>query len=77
MTDSFKKLLEVALDIKVFFQVPSYTLFQYEDGSFVELSVRKIKDLPKLIELSQGLVVNLYAADGEILVRLEENPYEL
>lgn len=77
MTDSFKKLIEVAFDVKVFFQAPSYTLFQYEDGSYVEFSVRKIKDLPKLIELSQGLVVNLFASDGEILVRLDENPYEL
>ena len=77
MTDSFKKLIEVAFDIKVFYQAPSYTLFQYEDGSYVEFNVHKVKDLPKLIELSQGLVVNLYASEGEILVRLEENPYEL
>ena len=77
MTDSFKKLIEVAFDIKLFFQVANYTLYQYEDGSYVEFRVRKVKDLPKLLELSQGLEVYLYESEGVIVVRIYENPFEL
>ena len=77
MTDSFKILIEVAFDVKVFFNVASYTLYQYEDGSYVEFRVRKIKDLPKLIKLSQGLEIFLYESEGEIIVRVYENPSEL
>lgn len=77
MTKSFEKLLNVALDLKVFFQVASYTLFHYEDGSYVELTVRKVKDLPKLLELSQGLEINIFAGDNDMLVRVEEEPFSL
>lgn len=77
MTKSFEKLLNVALDLKVFFQVASYTLFHYEDGSYVELTVRKVKNLPKLLELSQGLEINIFAGDGDMLVRVEEEPFSL
>lgn len=73
MTDSFKKLIEVAFDIKVFFQVASYTLFQYEDGSYVEFRIRKVKDLPTLLRLSNGLEVFLYESEGVIIVRVYEN----
>lgn len=77
MTKSFEKLLNVALDLKVFFQVASYTLFHYEDGSYVELTVRKVKNLPKVLELSQGLEINIFAGDGDMLVRVEEEPFSL
>ena len=75
MTKSFEKLLNVALDLKVFFQAPSYTLFHYEDGSYVEFTVRKVKELPKLLELCQGLEINFFAGEVDILVRVEENPF--
>ena len=77
MTKSFEKLINVACDIKAFFQVASYTLFHYEDGSYVEFEVQKIKDLPKLLELCQGLVISIFHNENNILVRIEENPYSL
>ena len=77
MTKSLEKLINVAFDLKVFFQVPSYTLFQYEDGSYVEFNVRKIKNLPKLLELCQGLEINIFSGETDILVRIEENPFSL
>lgn len=77
MIKSFEKLLNVAFDLKVFFQAPSYTLFYYDDGAYVEFVVRKVKDLPKLLELSQGLEINFFGHELDILVRIEENPLEL
>lgn len=77
MTKSLEKLINVAFDLKVFFEVPSYTLFQYEDGSYVEFVVRKVKNLPKLLELCQGLEINFFSNEIDILVRVEENPYSL
>lgn len=75
MTKSLEKLINVAFDLKLFFQVSSYTLFQYEDGSYVEFNVRKVKDLPKLLELCQGLEINFFSSELDILVRVEENPF--
>lgn len=77
MTKSFEKLLDVAIDLKVFFEVPSYTLFHYEDGSYVEFVVRKVKNLPKVLELCQGLEINFFGHELDILVRVEENPFSL
>lgn len=77
MTKSLEKLINVAFDLKVFFQVPSYTLFQYEDGSYVEFVVRKVKNLPQLLELCQGLEINFFGHELDILVRIEENPFSL
>lgn len=77
MTKSLEKLINVGFALKVYFKVPSYSLFQYEDGSYIEFCVRKVTDLPKLIELCQGLDVKLFGGDAEILVRVEEDPFSL
>lgn len=77
MTDSFKKLIEVAFDIKVFLGVASYTLYQYEDGSFVEFHVQKISNPRGLIDLAAGLDIKFYHGENNIMIRLDEDPFTL
>jgi hypothetical protein len=77
MTDSFKKLIEVAFDIKVFLGVASYTLYQYKDGSFVEFHVNKITNPRGLLELAKGSDIRFYGSENGIMIRVEEDPVDL
>ena len=77
MTDSFKKLIEVAFDIKVFLGVASYTLYQYKDGSFVEFHVQKIANPRGLLELVKGSDIRFYHTETDIMIRVDEDPVDL
>jgi hypothetical protein len=72
MTKQLQELIEIAFDVKVFFQLSSYELHHYEDGSFVDFHVRKVVDLPTLIKIANGLELNFFAEDGTMIVRLYE-----
>lgn len=77
MTDSFKQLIEVAYDIKLYLGVGSYSVHQYEDGSFVEFKVHKIENARGLIELANGLKVLIFHCEDDIRVRVEEDTSDL
>lgn len=72
MTKNLSELIEIAWDIKVFFQLGSYELHHYDDGSFIDFRVKKITDLPTLRRLSQGLTLKFFAEDSFVIVRLFE-----
>ena len=72
MTKTLQELIEIAFDVKVYFQLDSYRLFHYEDGSYVDFHVRKVVDLPTLIRIANGLELKFFAEDGKVIVRLFE-----
>lgn len=72
MTKQLQELIETAFDVKVFFQLSSYELHHYEDGSYVDFHVRKVVDLPSLIKIANGLELKFFAEDGTMIVRLFE-----
>lgn len=72
MTKNFQELIEKAYDIKVFFNLGSYVLNHYEDGSFVDFYVQKVVDLPALIRLAGDLELKFFAENGRMIVRLFE-----
>lgn len=72
MTKQLQELIEVSFDVKVFFQLASYELHHYEDGSFSDFRVKKIVDLPTLIKVANGLELKFFAGDDFIIVRLFE-----
>ena len=72
MTTTLAELVDRAFDIKVFFQLGSYELNHYQDGSFADFRVRKVVDLPKLIELADGLELKFFHEEQYIIVRLME-----
>lgn len=76
MSKSFQELIERAFDIKVFFQVGSYELHHYQDGSFVDFHVQKVVDLPTLIRLAGPLELKFFRGENCMLVRLFENYQE-
>ena len=72
MTKQLQELIDTAFDVKVFFQIASYELHHYEDGSFVDFHVHKVVDLPTLIKIANGLELKFFAEDGSMIVRLFE-----
>lgn len=72
MTTTLAELIDRAFDIKVFFQLGSYELNHYQDGSFADFRVHKVVDLPKLIELADGLELKFFHEEQYIIVRLME-----
>lgn len=73
MSKSFQELIERAFDIKVFFMLSSYELFQYEDGSYVDFHVQKVVDLRALLRLAGPLELKFFRGEGCMIVRLFEN----
>lgn len=73
MTKSFQELIERAFDIKVLFQLSSYELHHYEDGSYVDFHVQKVLCLPTLVKLAGKLELKFFSADGYMIVRLFED----
>lgn len=72
MTTTLQELIERAYDIKVFFSIESYELYQYEDGSYADFRVLKVVDLPTLIRLAGGLELKFFADGDRMIVRLFE-----
>ena len=72
MTKTLAELIDKAYGIKVLFNVGSYELNHYEDGSFADFRVRKVVDLPRLIELADGLELKFFHEENYIIVRLFE-----
>ena len=72
MTKTFAELIERSYDLKVFFQISSYELHHYEDGSFSDFHVQKVVDLPTLIKLAGGLELKFFHDTTSMIVRLFE-----
>ena len=66
------ELIGRAYDIKVYFNLGSYEMHQYEDGSFADFHVQKVVDLPTLQRLAGELELKFFAGDGYMIVRLFE-----
>lgn len=72
MSKSLEELIERAFDIKCHFELSSYELHHYLDGSYVDFRVKKVYDLQALIRLAGELTLKLFADDNYIIVRLFE-----
>lgn len=72
MTKTLEELIERSFDLKVFFQLSSYELHQYEDGSYCDFHVQKVVDLPGLVHLAGGLELKFFHDTNSMIVRLFE-----
>lgn len=72
MTKTLEELIERSFHIKSHFQLSSYELHHYEDGSFVDFHVQKVVNLPVLIKLAGGLELKFYKDTNSMIVRLFE-----
>lgn len=66
-------LLEISRSVKEAFNAACYEVNDYNDGSFVEIRLQKIRNVDNLTKLTQGFDVNLYPSEGYIIVRIHEN----
>lgn len=72
MTKTLQELIERSFDLKVYFQLSSYELHQYEDGSYSDFHVQKVIDLPGLVHLAGGLELKFFHDTTSMIVRLFE-----
>lgn len=72
MTKTLEELIDRAFAIKCHFQLSSYELHQYDDGSFCDFHVQKVVDLPALFKLAGGLELKFFNGDNYMIVRLIE-----
>lgn len=73
MRNSMIQLLETAYNVKVFCAQCSYELYDYDDGSYVDIKVRNINDPRTLCRLVKNLDFRLIEKDGYILIRIVED----
>ena len=73
LRDSLLALFEVSREIKVACYATCYEVHDYEDGSYVDLRLRKAVSVEKLASLTKGFDVSLHAENDEIVVRIQEN----
>lgn len=72
MRESYLKLLSVAEKFSVFFCHVHFEVFLIEDGTHVDILTPYSLDPGQVIEMAEGLRVNLYPAGDNILVRVYE-----
>lgn len=73
MRNSMIQLIDTAYDVKVFCAEGSYELHHYDDGSYVDIKVKKINDPRTLCRLVNNLDFRLIEQDGNILIRIFED----
>lgn len=72
MSNSLSELIEISLDVRCYLNLSSFKMYVYEDGSYCEFMVSKIKDPKALLDITNGLETFLYAEGDNIIVRLYE-----
>lgn len=72
MSNSLLELIEISLDVKYHLNLSSFQMYGYDDGSYCEFKVIKIKDPKALLDITKGLETFLYADGDNIIVRLYE-----
>lgn len=72
MRKSLEQLIEISQDVRTFLNVASFEIHIYEDGSFTEFHVQKVKDVAELVRVANFLHVSLYHDDTYIIVHIDE-----
>lgn len=72
MTKNLAELIDTAYKVKVHFNVGSYELNQYEDGSYVDFKVNRVVDLKALLGIVGSLELKFFCDNGWLIVRLFE-----
>ena len=73
MRKSLEQLIDIAYDVKNYFQVGSFDLHMYEDESYADFHVRGVYDAAELLNLVQSLKIKILFDDRGLIVRLFEN----
>lgn len=72
MSDTFNELISVAIDLKNYFQIYRFEVCYDRDGSYIDLSIARVVDLPRVDSLVKGLKLSLLPQGDRIIVRVYE-----
>ena len=73
MRESVIAMLEKSIEVKNLLQASSFELHHYEDGDYVDFHISKVNDPRQLTGILDNFDYRLFAADGEITIRIFEN----
>lgn len=76
MSETFIELISIAIDLKKFFQIYRFEVIYDENGSYVDLSIARVVDLPRVDSLVKGLTLTLFPEGDRIIVRVYERGYK-
>ena len=76
MTKTLSELIDNANSIAVALKLSSYQLFQFEDGSFVDLKTTIVHDPALILRLAGGLKVKFLPDEPFVIIRLYEREDE-
>lgn len=72
MTQTLSELIDKAYKIGVALSLSSYLLYQFEDGSYVELKTTIVHDPALILRLAEGLKVKFLPDDPFVVIRMYE-----
>ena len=75
--ESLQALLLVCRKIQVAYGAASYELHDYEEGSFADFRVMRIKSVGELADLTKDFQVSVFADEGHTIIRVYENYSEV
>lgn len=73
MRNSLSTFIDRCFDIKVFLNVDSYKLHDYEDGDYADFIVKKIDDPKTLSRIVGNLEYRILVDNGLLRVRVYED----
>lgn len=76
MKKSLEELINVAINLQLFFGVSHFDLYVYDSGSHVDFHLTRITKLPDVLDLASGLEMKFWAEENEMIVRLLEREDE-
>lgn len=68
--------LERCVDVKTALSVSNFNLYWFEDGSYADFRVAKIKNPREIDRLLEGLEYLIFAEDNYLILRVFENYQE-
>lgn len=76
MRQSMSDFLERCVDVKTALSVSNFNLYWFEDGSYADFRVTKIKNPREIDRLLEGLEYLIFAEDNYLILRVFENYQE-
>lgn len=72
MKKSLEELINVAINLQMFFGVSYFKLSVYESVSYVDFQLTRVSKLPDVLDLACGLELKFFAEENAMIVRVLE-----
>lgn len=72
MKKSLEELINVAINLKIFFGCSYFSLYVNDSVSYVDFQLIRVSKLPDVLDLACGLELKFFAEENEMIVRVFE-----